>query len=198
MSWVYESLRESGMELEFSCENKRIEVELYIEKRMAQYMVHYVFNSDMEDGVEEIKCKDYPKDVWGFVHDVVLAHHEKYPFMYDLHYECGRCGGFGDLNDMDLCKDCFKECPCKRDECDGVGPRPCDWQIQKWTDSHDVHDADNLVMCLECDDCEEEAELDGWTKRDDKWFFLCQKCIDRDSCVAEEVTSNSSSSPIEK
>jgi hypothetical protein len=72
-------------------------------------MVYHVFNHEMEDEVEEVKSKNYERDVWGFVHDVVLAYHEKYPLMYDLHYECGKCGEFGDLNDMDLCKDCFKE-----------------------------------------------------------------------------------------
>lgn len=95
--------------MEFSCENRRIEVELFIEKRLAQYMVHHVFDADMEDEIEEVKSKDYPKDVWGFVHDVVLAHHEKYPFMYELHYECRECKEFGDLDDTDLCKDCAKD-----------------------------------------------------------------------------------------
>jgi hypothetical protein len=196
MSWVYESLRELGIEMVFSCENKRIEVELYIEKRMAQYMVHHVFNSEMEDGVEEVKCKDYPKDVWGFVHDVVLAHHEKHPFMYKLHYECQVCGGFDDLNDMDMCKDCFKECPCKRDECDGDGPRPCDWQIQKW---YDAKDFDSLHMKLECEDCGDEDELDGWCHAGEgKWKFRCSKCIDEIEGGCEKVASNSSSSPTEK
>jgi len=195
MSWVYESLRESGMEFEFLSEDTRIAFELYVEKRMAQYMVWRVFHHKVD---EEVKVEDYDcdgeGDVWGFVSDQVLEYHTNGPMEFKILYECEKCGGSEELNDDGLCEDCSTGCPCKREECDGLGPRPCDWQIQKWTDSHDVHDADKLVMCLECDDCEEEAELDGWTKRDDKWFFLCSKCIDKITGEYEEVPSNSSSS----
>ena len=89
MSWVYESLRESGMELEFLSEDTRIEFELYVEKRMAQYMVWRVFHHKMD---EEVKVEDYDcdgsGDVWGFVSDQVLEYHRKCPRAFKILYEC--------------------------------------------------------------------------------------------------------------
>jgi len=110
MSWVYESLRESGMELEFLSEDTRIEVELYIEKRMAQYMVWRVFHHKMD---EEVKVEDYDcdgsGDVWGFVSDQVLEYHRKCPRAFQINYSCEECCEFGELNDENLCEDCAKK-----------------------------------------------------------------------------------------
>ena len=110
MSWVYESLRESGMELEFLSEDTRIEFELYVEKRMAQYMVWRVFHHKMD---EEVKVEDYDcdgsGDVWGFVSDQVLEYHRKCPRAFKILYECQACGGSAELNDENLCEDCAKK-----------------------------------------------------------------------------------------
>ena len=192
MSWVYESLRESGMEFEFLSENTRLGFELYVEKRMAQYMVWRVFHHKVD---EEVKVEDYDcggeGDVWGFVSDQVIDYHEKYPKDFIMKFKCEDCGEFDELTDG-FCESCSKGCSCRRKECDSNGKRPCDWQIQKWFDTKDL---DRLCMELECEDCGEVEELDGWCHAGEgKWKFNCSKCCDKDSCVAEEVTSNSSSS----
>ena len=107
-SWVYETLYDSGCELKFKSESARLDVEVFIEKRMAQYMVWRVFNHKMD---EKVNVEAYDGDVWGFVQDQLLEYQKQNPHLFDLHYPCEKCEEFDNLNDDGLCEKCKEEDP---------------------------------------------------------------------------------------
>ena len=103
MSWVYESLEELDLQLEFPLEEVVAPFERHIEERLKQFMVWRVFGHKAD---EETKWEMYSTDVWGFVHDEVIQYHRKNPKLFNLLSKCSKCDAWQQLNGDDLCRDC--------------------------------------------------------------------------------------------
>jgi hypothetical protein len=164
MSWVYEELEKSDLQLEFPLEEVVAPFERHIEERLSQYMVWRVFGHKAD---EETKWELYSTDVWGFVHDEVLMYHRKNPKLFNLLSKCGSCNAWQQLNCDDLCKDCeagVDRCPS------------CDKITRKLDEGVYVHYT--CDVCKEqyfCDDCIDSVEEDQGNG-ETRLLHRCSEC----------------------
>jgi hypothetical protein len=168
MSWVYESLEELDLQLEFPLEEVVAPFERHIEERLKQFMVWRVFGHKAD---EETKWESYNADVWGFVHDEVIEYHRKNPKLFNLLSKCGKCEAWQQLNCDDLCKDCeagVERCP----NCDKITRDPESGLCNDYT--CDV--CREEYFCDYCIDSVEEDQGNGETRL----LHRCGECLDKE------------------